>query len=103
MTVGVHRFVFGDVAERVDVGPDMALVVFAAETFAPEHVGFEHICGRWPDDREPDGEFVKVVAPRLSRHTVTRDDAGVITVEPSILCPDCGLHGYVRAGVWSTA
>jgi hypothetical protein len=24
------------------------------------------------------------------------------TVAPSILCSDCGLHGYMRAGVWES-
>lgn len=26
-----------------------------------------------------------------------------MTISPSILCPDCGLHGFVRAGRWETA
>lgn len=61
-----------------------------------------HECGRWPDDREEDGVFVKVVAPALSGgHAV---EARIpTTVSPSILCPDCGLHGYVRAGRWAAA
>lgn len=25
------------------------------------------------------------------------------TVSPSILCSDCGLHGYMRDGVWEFA
>ena len=56
--------------------------------------GFKHECGSWPDPHEPDGMFVKIVAPRLTNHTVTRSDKGV-TVRASIACPDCGLHGFV--------
>lgn len=64
--------------------------------------GFQHVCGRWPDDREPDGEFVKIIAPRLTKHTVTRTPRG-ITVRASILCPDCGSHGFVTDSRWKNA
>lgn len=64
--------------------------------------GFMHECQRWPDEDEPDGVFVKVVAPRLTNHTVTRTDTGV-TVRASILCPDCGIHGFVTNSRWDSA
>lgn len=59
---------------------------------------FRHRC-----DRGPRG--VIVCAPELTwgGHTVTVDDSGVITVDPSIVCPDCGDHGWVRAGKWVPA
>ena len=61
--------------------------------------GFRHECQRFADQHEPDGVFVKLVAPRLTNHTVTRDENGV-TVRASILCPDCGLHGFVTNSQW---
>jgi len=63
-----------------------------------------HVCKSWPDPKEPDGEFVKVIAPALSPgHQVTFGPARRTTVSPSILCADCGLHGYVTDGIWRSA
>ena len=46
-----------------------------------------------------------VVAPALQLeaggHVVESIDP--LTVRPSILCPDCGLHGFILAGAWSPA
>lgn len=42
------------------------------------------------------------------RHEIDEHDDGAITVEPkptnsnSILCPECGWHGYIHHGVWTT-
>jgi hypothetical protein len=65
--------------------------------------GFEHQCQSWLDPNEPDGHFMKVVAPRLTNHTITRNERGQITVRASILCPDCGLHGFVTNDRWEAA
>lgn len=66
-------------------------------------VRFEHRCDR--GDRG-----VIVCAPALqigSGHTLTHagegdhnNPRGKPTVSPSILCPDCGLHGFVTDGRW---
>lgn len=90
-------------AERIDLRckPTMALLRWDdAEGSAAW--GFEHICQEWPDDQEPDGKFVKVVAPRLTNHTVTRNADG-ITVRASILCRDCGAHGFITDSKWVNA
>jgi hypothetical protein len=87
---------------------------------------------RPPPDFTPDGwEAVVEVGPvRLLRyrdgtyrvgHVCDRGDRGIIrcapllgekhtvgwsgrpSVYPSILCPDCGLHGFVRGGQWVPA
>ena len=34
-------------------------------------------------------------------HTVVTREP--LTIVPSILCPDCGLHGFVTNGVWVPA
>lgn len=88
-------------ARRIDVGQGVAVLVFRDGPGAhePGDLGIEHVCGRWPDEREPDGEFVKIVAPRLSpQHTVIRD-GDLLTIRPSILCPDCGLHDYITDSI----
>lgn len=60
---------------------------------------FEHRC-----DRRDRG--VIICAPRLQTdidggHRVVRNDP--LTIEPSILCPDCGTHGFIREGRWLSA
>lgn len=63
---------------------------------------FEHWC-----DRKTSARGVVVCAPLLSpAHTVTETKGRIpsdLTVNPSILCPDCNLHGWVRDGVWTPA
>lgn len=70
-------------------------------------VRFEHRC-----DRGERG--VIVCAPALQigpenghGHAITHDGEGTRnhprgkpTVSPSILCSDCGLHGFIVDGVW---
>lgn len=59
-------------------------------------VRFEHRCDR--GDRG-----VIICAPLLQLdggHTIDRE---AVTVSPSILCSDCGTHGFVRRGVWEAA
>lgn len=55
------------------------------------------------DCRIIDGQRL-VVAPALQLnggHRVVQEKP--LTVEPSVLCPDCGLHGFIRAGRWVSA
>lgn len=91
---------------RVHVGADVALLEYPRHGRPlndPATLGIEHVCGRWPDEQEPDGEFLKCIAPTLAPgHTVTRS-GGQVTVAPSIACPDCGLHGFIREGRWTPA
>jgi hypothetical protein len=66
--------------------------------YSDTEVGFEHLCDR--GDRG-----VIICAPLLMaehRHEWTRDaaDRWQPTITPSILCPDCGTHGFVREGRW---
>lgn len=56
---------------------------------------FEHRC-----DRGERG--VVVCAPLLGdQHTIVQRDP--LTISPSILCPDCGTHGFIRNGRWVAA
>lgn len=61
---------------------------------------FRHVC-----DRSSTGRGVIICAPLLDLHQVvgsSQPDAPV-TVTPSILCSDCGIHGFVNRSVWEPA
>ena len=65
----------------------------------------------WPDgevgiahDCRVFGDMQIRCAPRLTDlgkpggHQILSADP--LTVTPSIMCPDCGLHGYITDGMW---
>lgn len=52
---------------------------------------FRHVC-----DRGDRGMYV-VAIPLHPQHVV---DPSGDNVTPSILCPDCGMHGYWTDGQW---
>ena len=55
-------------------------------------IGIGHTC------KTVDGVTL-IIAPLLDpAHVIESLDP--LTVSPSILCPDCGLHGFIRSGVW---
>lgn len=73
------------------LGEGMALFFYTDGT-----VRFRHRC-----DRGARG--VIYCGPRLqigSGHSVTENASGAPTITPSILCDDCGTHGYVTDGIW---
>jgi hypothetical protein len=84
---------------RIDVGGGVALLFLTDEAGS---VGVEHQCSR-----PRDGQTL-LIAPRLTKGpgghsmSITGGDLRTITVTPSILCPDCGLHGFVTDGAWRT-
>lgn len=57
--------------------------------------GIEHIC-------KTVSQITIICAPRL-RHDHIIVSATPLTIHPSILCPDCGLHGFITDGVWIPA
>lgn len=73
--------------------PGMALL-----TYPDGRIAFRHVCDR--GDRG-----VIVCAPFLridtGEHQVTQRRP--FTIAPSILCPDCGTHGFVTDGEWVSA
>lgn len=73
----------------LDLGSDMHLGRDAERTLC-----MEHPC-------KVVGDVQVVCAPTLLAHTVVSEDPW--TISPSILCPDCGLHGFVRSGIWVPA
>lgn len=81
----------------VEGGWSLAVLVGAAKRvlFYPDGtVRFEHYC-----DRGDRGAVV--CAPRLQighGHTIVQSDP--LSIEASILCDDCGTHGWVTDGRW---
>lgn len=72
-------------------GPTYRVLFYADGT-----ARFEHRCAR--------PTFTVVCAPALrlnDGHQIVQADP--LTIEPSILCPDCGTHGFVRNGWWKSA
>ena len=63
---------------------------------------FSHVCN---PPRRPDMNVR--IAPLLTNvgqpggHQIISSDP--IHIEPSILCDDCGIHGFVRYGKWVSA
>lgn len=90
------------------VEPDWTSAVFIPNTLGPSYrilrygdgsARFEHRC------REIDGVQL-VVAPllRLNEpygHRIVQ--TAPLTIEPSIACPDCDTHGFIRKGRWVAA
>lgn len=72
-----------------DGGPSYRVLFYDDGT-----VRFEHRCVR------SDG-FAVICAPALQLNGGHRIvNRSPLTVEPSILCPDCGTHGFIREGRW---
>lgn len=55
------------------------------------HWAFRHLC-----DRGDRGTYV-VAIDLAPGHQVNED---TMTVTPSILCGDCGIHGFITDGIW---
>lgn len=101
---------YGVITARVGVGSGHELLVMRDGS-----IRFAHTCDRHV--RFPNRPVIPIrIAPALqfgphkildgTGHVVTiRDRLGfpVIDVDPSILCDDCGTHGFVRNGLWSDA
>lgn len=77
--------------ERVDLGADLAVLFYADGS-----ARFQHVC-----DRTATGRGVIICAPLLrlgNGHTITCRTP--LTITPSILCSDCGTHGFVHTARW---
>lgn len=51
-----------------------------------------HWCGGWIGFTNVEGH------PERSKHELVSEDP--LTVSPSLLCPRCGHHGFIRDGRW---
>lgn len=95
-----HEFIVSGWDGLLDLGDGLALLHYPPEEDQPAGHAYamKHPCQRADD-------LVLIVAPRLDLHTIGEGSiqGGDITIGPSILCPDCGLHGYIHAGRWEPA
>ena len=79
----------------INVGPDIDVLRYADGSMALRHI----------HDRPRRGWRI-VVAPLFDNrpqylgHVVITEDP--LTVTPSFLCYDCGLHGHIVEGVWKS-
>lgn len=68
-------------------------------TYPDGTVRFEHRC-----DRGDRGVIVCSPALQLGHgHTVLPSTHDGPTITPSVLCSDCGTHGWIRDGRWHAA
>jgi hypothetical protein len=81
----IHRWNVGE-----HLGKPLSVLKYPDETYR-----FAHTCDR--GDRG-----VIRCAPLLSLHTISTPDEG-LNISPSILCSDCGIHGFVRNSEWVSA
>lgn len=81
---------------KIDVGGGVSLLIPAEGK-----IRVMHVCAEWDDDYMQE-HLVKIACPTLHEdHVVVSLDPP--TIQPSILCSSCGLHGFVRSGVWVPA
>lgn len=88
-----------DEQRRVQVDDDMALV-YDGLANGGVHWRWDHLCTSHDDPIE--GPVRKRIASYLSPgHGIASEDP--LTIEGSLLCGACRLHGFVRDGRWSSA
>jgi hypothetical protein len=78
---------------RVYVGNGIAALFTDEPKTGASRIAIEHQC-----TRQRDGQTL-LIAPFLQRgHQLLSEEP--LTVSPSILCADCGLHGFITDGTW---
>lgn len=84
----------GGYERRVDHGSDVQTLWYADGS-----IKFLHIC------RLTDGTLRRsapeTFGPQHAAHTMVSEDP--LTLTPSIICHQCGLHGWIRDGRWEAA
>jgi hypothetical protein len=99
MTEVLGDFEPRDVRRVVDLGVDAAGDALRLIELHDGDWALSHVCDRTNGPRGYGG--VVRCAPRLTDHQI--EAGSTVTITPSCLCPDCGLHGYVTASVWRDA
>jgi hypothetical protein len=76
----------------------------AALHYSDGTIRIRHHCDRsqMADDGRSSSPVVCAPALRLGNgHEVI--SLAPLTISPSVLCRDCGLHGFIRNGAWESA
>jgi hypothetical protein len=97
----------GEGARQIDIGNGVAIELYtlhgAGGTPYPQPSGLieYHDCGgrRRGGQVAFEGRAPNGTTPPLWRIVSSEP----LTLEPSILCPDCGHHGWIRGGRWVPA
>lgn len=98
-------------ADTIELGNEFRLRLFDADTDNGRILAFEFWHPR--DTAKPIGDdgnecccTVYLEAPTswdVQRWAMTHDTQGRLTLSPSIICPNCGKHGWVVDGAWRDA
>lgn len=92
---GVKELDYGDTAyDHWQVGADANGFALAVR-HTTDGWRFSHVC-----DLPRSGVRLRI-APLLTNHQIAT--VSPLHIEPSILCADCGIHGFVRLGKWVSA
>lgn len=95
------------VAVPLAEGPDVT-ILFMEDA----RVLVSHLCDRRPGNAARNERFradaglvrcAPSLTPGPGGHRVVDSTKATLTIDPSILCEDCGMHGWVRDGRWVTA
>lgn len=78
--------------ERLELGDERAIYTDDGGTMR-----FEHRCSR--ANRLDDPGEPLLIAPAITLHVI-KGPMEHLTITPSILCTDCGTHGFVTDGEW---
>lgn len=81
---------YGEIDQTIDVGLGIELLYLVNG-----EIRFAHTCKLIGDD-----ERLRCAPLLHQQHIVTPPP---VTITPSLLCDDCGLHGWITASTWSPA
>lgn len=97
MSEGIRDFTGGPEKFPIDLGQGDTLRMREC----PQGYEIRHLCktgtGKHPKDFQIWNAPV-VDTVNAGNHTLVKKDP--LTITPSILCPVCGLHGFVTEGKW---
>ena len=84
---------------RVDLGGGVFALFTDEPTTGASRIAIEHVCTRSRDGLTLRvAPFLTADKPDRRGHQLLSEDP--LTVTPSVLCVDCGLHGFITDGVW---
>lgn len=83
----------------IDIGLGVTIEIRSLEG-VPAGLDYWHPCA---DGRRAIGWIPFAGHPVDAGHSWTVEQGDPITISPSLLCRDCGHHGFIRGGRWVPA